>query len=200
MQTDKRRIRAVSAVEIITTLEPLLTFLASLLGDTVKERLKRDSPADRGRRLAFELFEQLGYVKWTSNDYVAALGALIDVMSGLPTLEEQENAKRKLTDAMQSVGESLRMLAWKIEDLSPQLEIHVPDVVKSLRRYAYDRSQPLPGAPMIRWDDLDSLVQRPLDELQAIHEKAKSNQRQMVAAVEEFRKFLAEQYPFRESF
>ena len=189
-----------SAVEIITTLEPLLTFLASLLGDTVKERLKRDSPADRGRRLAFELFEQLGHVKWASNDYVDALGTLIQLMSGSPTLAEQENAKRKLTDAMQGVGESLRVLTWKLNDLSPQLNIHVPDVVKSLDFYVYDRSQPLPGAPMIRWDDLDSLAQRPLDELQAIHQKASTNHRQMVAAVEEFRKFLSEEYPFRESF
>jgi hypothetical protein len=101
---------------------------------------------------------------------------------------------------MQAVGESLRALAWKIEDLSPQLEIHVPDVVKSLRRYAFDRSQPLPHAALIRWDDLDSLAQRPLDELEAILEKAKANQQQMTYAVEEFRRFLSEEYPFRESF
>jgi hypothetical protein len=187
-------------VEIITTLKPLLEFLGSLLGDAVKDRLKGEPPVARGRRLAFELFEQLGYLKSTSNDYVTALGTLVAVMSGSPTLEEQEDAKTKLTEAMQGVGESLRALAWKIEDLSPQLQIHVPDVVKSLRRYALDRSQPLPQKALVRWNDLDSLVQRPLDELKAILEKATTNQQQMELAVEEFRKFLSEEYPFRESF
>jgi hypothetical protein len=190
----------VISVEVITTLKPLLEFLGSLLGDAVKDRLKGEPPVARGRRLAFELFQQLGYVEAASNEYVTALGALVAVMSGSPTLEEQENAKTTLTDAMQGVGESLRALAWKVEDLNPQLEIHVPDVVKSLRRFVFDRSQPSPQSARIRWDDLDSLAQRPLAELEAILEKAKTNQQQMAFAVEEFRKFLSEEYPFRESF
>jgi hypothetical protein len=74
-------------VEIITTLKPLLEFVGSLLGDAVKDRLRGEPAAARGRRLAFELFEQLGYVKGTSNDYVTALGDLVAVMSGSPTLD-----------------------------------------------------------------------------------------------------------------
>jgi hypothetical protein len=187
-------------VEILTTLKPVLAFLGSLLRDTVKDRLKKDPPVVRGRRMAFELFERLGYVKRASDDYLAALGALVRVMSGSPTLEEQEKTKANLNKAMSDMAGSLQLLTWTIDELSPQLDIHVPDVVKGLNRYAIDRSQPLPDAPPIRWDDLDSLVQRPLDELQAILEKATANQRQMAVTVEEFRKFLAQEYPFRESF
>jgi hypothetical protein len=187
-------------VEILTTLKPVMSFLAGLLGDAVKDRLKKDPPMVRGRRLAFELFELLGWVQSTSASYIDALEGLVAVMSGAPTLTEQESAKAKLNQAMQSVGESLVQLTRKLEELSPQLEIHVPDVVRSLRRYVFDRSQPLPTSASIRWDDLDDLVQRPLDELAAIVETARSNQRQMAASTEEFRKFVAEQIPFRDSF
>ena len=186
-------------VEILTTLKPLLAFLGSVVGDTVKDRLKKEPSNVRGRRLAFELFEQLGRVKTASDEYVTALGALVVVMSGSPTLEEQESTKQNLNEAMAGVGGSLEMLVWKIEELSPQLDIHVPEVVKGLRRFVFDRSQPLPTA-RLRWDDLDSLVQRPLEELRTILDKATTNQQQMVAAIEEFRRFLSEEYPFRESF
>ncbi|MBO0947264.1 hypothetical protein [Fibrella forsythiae] len=192
--------------ESIFSLKAIWDFISPILSDNLKERAKLQSPEELGKKYAFELFQRLEKVEFLSNEFVFSLKAFVDIMSNNPNLESQQIAKEKLTICINNLAVEIENLSYGLEDLYPQLSIHLPDFVEQIKYYIYDRSNNILEinekiiAEKIRRLNLDSFAQKKIEDLKIIYEKAIENNIKISNCINILRSFLAKQYLFKESF
>ena len=90
----------------------------------------------------------------------------------------------------------LPALAEALDEVNPQLEIHRHELVQQIIAYRASRAQVLTELEKSTLD----ISSEPRENLQRILETAKRNRDLIGKATNELRKFLAEAFPFKESF
>jgi hypothetical protein len=144
------------------------------------------------------LYQQLEWLAFATDQFVVSLVEFVNIMSSEPTLKAQQIAKNQLTSDIKELASAINGLPEILRGMDPQLSIHQPEVTNRIWQYSFDRS--LTFTELHRYLDLDNFAQRDLNDLRAILEQAKNNRTLIVKAIDDFRGFLAQEFPFKESF
>jgi len=120
------------AIELLASLKFLWDFIKPILSDKVKESLKAETSPERARRQAFTLFQTLEWLCFESGEFVRNLDRLVSVMSGSPTLEQQQAAKESLLQSSQVLSQAILGLSNTVRQLHAQLAIHQPDMAETI--------------------------------------------------------------------
>ena len=185
----------------VAGLDFLGDFLGPILAKAARDQF-RASSSGVAREKAFALYEHLEYVVETTRQFVAALEAFVRTMAGSPTLQEQQDAKEAVIEAANCLNGVIYMTPHWLKELNPQLNIHRPEVVSRILRYTIDRAETLQSThrKLHYIFDLDGFAQRDGQDLRELLEHAKQNETVVVGAIEDFRSFLAREFPFKDSF
>lgn len=186
-------------LEAIVSLSFIIDILKSTITDAAKERLKPKTSEQTARKHAFDLYQNLEKLVFTSGEFVAALekfvhGATNTSIASKNLMLEKES----LLNTIDALRDDLKRMTSALENLQPQLNIHLPDVFKSLQGYGTSRSGILDISR--RRAELNEFAQRDLLELNAIIATSKNNQKLISKTIDEYRLFLAATFSFKESF
>lgn len=187
------------ALEAIAPLKFLLDLLQPLLTDAAKERLKPLSSQQTARKRAFDLYQQVERVSFSSHEFARALGIFVNAAA----LAEESpadlmEAKAPLLDSIDDLATEISIMTAAIERLCPQLSIHQPNVFGSLHRFREHRNRSMDVSQ--RRAELNAFARRDILELQQLLAEAKRNNTLIDNTLTEFRTFLASTFPFKESF
>ena len=172
----------------------LWEFLSPILSDRLKERLKIQGSPEIAQKRAYHLYKILGEVEQTSDEFVKALQVAADpnqIIDGTTFLDISE----KLAASLQELSESLLKL-------DPQLSIHQYELVKTIESYRGRRDFVIGKAraeiaARLITDDVAKMND---EKISKIAKQATANQKLIRKAIQDFRSFLAAEFPFKESF
>jgi hypothetical protein len=128
-------------------------------------------------------------VNQTSLAFVAALESYV----ASPEKETTLNVEHYAGELMNA----LPKLAAALDALNPQLESHQHELVREIEAYRQARAVVLDRLQRSVAFELPSESQATLEELVT---QARENNKLISTAVEDFRNFLAKEFPFKESF
>ena len=157
--------------------------------------LKPKSSSEKARSYAYALFHYLGVIEEKSEAFVNELGVLIQrVESG--QFESNDKTVWRAREALRNLASSLNSLTEAIEEIDPQLRVHLPEVAREIATATQNRAYVVSSAEeaLSHLEDVDPEV------LAEIRDQALQNLEQIQAATKEFREFLATQFSFKESF
>ncbi|MDR5791686.1 hypothetical protein P9281_34635 [Caballeronia sp. LP003] len=187
------------AFETIAPLAFLADILKSLITDAAKERLKPPASEKTARKRAFDLYQRLEGLAFSTQEFVTALEQFVEgatQAAGDPSKLLSE--KTTLLEAIDALSNDLESMTNALRRLQPQINIHRPDIFDSLRMHAATRSGLVDVSR--RRAELNTFARRDLDELQALVATARLNQKVIGGAIEEYRLFVAATFSFKESF
>lgn len=185
-------------LEAIAPLTFLLEVLKSLVSDAAKERLKPATSLQTARKRAFDLYQQIERVVFSSGEFVRALEGFVSAAADAGGAPAGSYEKASLLEAIDAVAEDLDRMTAAVEHLQPQLNIFRPDVFRSLYEFRGVRDVSLDLSR--RRAELNSFAKRDLRELRELVNTARANQERILAIAEEYRSFLAATFTFKESF
>lgn len=163
-------------------------FVKTLMNTLLGERLKRKSSSERARDAALHLYRTLAEVGETSRNFVTALSAMAD---------GERDASDSLEYALGRVASALSGLVWACKQVDPQLPIHAPSVAEEIDLARRSRAYVVSEAEQALREFLET---ESLVELQVVTRHARTALAEIEAATESLRRFVAEQFSFKESF
>jgi hypothetical protein len=178
--------------------------------DKIKEWLKTDH-ARRGKLDAFDLYQSLERLPLILGEFIKSLNALAEYVENKKEIVGGSETMARMADlhsSFKAVLEQIRIIEFDRADLGMPLEIHKPELIRTITQVGLDRSRPLPvGDPLDMLFDTDlyrkqfgEFVAQTGSELRDRAKAASVSAVQIQKAAEEYRKFLAAQFPFKESF
>lgn len=180
------------------SLEFVWQFVKPVLGDRLKEALKKKGPPQIAKQRAFNLYRTLGQVKAQSFELVNTLRAY----SGLV---KERASERRIDEVEQLVEEKAEKLIAAtsemidaLEALYPQLDIHHHKLYEEIS--VYRRM----NASTFDWYGIKEALIKAEDgnpeELDQILKQEEEKYLRIEKSLEEFRIFLANQFTFENSF
>jgi hypothetical protein len=193
---------------ITVSLEFLWDFIGPILGETVKDKIKPKDDHEKAKKVAFHLYETLGEVKEKTDSFVSALRDIVDNKSmkmpeGIPTSEQFPTEPgitpgqiEALRLSARELMISLPKLADSLDKVNPQLDIHRHDLVQNILHYRRYRAEVLTELELSAY----GVGNQNADKLREIFNRAEENRKLIDQAIDNFRSFLAAEFPFKESF
>jgi hypothetical protein len=201
----------------------LTTFLNTLFGEAIKDRLKPKSSSEKARAAAFYLYELLDEVNASSDAFVSTLRYYVNSVKTSsarphdmrPDFEEFTRRHRDSDEAWERPYPTLQMAAYSLsgtlgeppgalEAVNPQLEIFNNELVQSLEIYSASRGRVLNELEyqVSNYFEFHGLPAEPtaLESLQQLQRTAENNQQIIEKAIQDMRDFLAKEFTFKESF
>ena len=166
--------------------------LKSLVSSVGSDRLKKNkkSSPERASQAARNLYVALTGLQEASKDFVASLTAIA----------EGRDAQGTLQFALMRTGQALVHVTKAVNEINPQLSIHAPEIAQSIEDGSHTRNMWMSYAEeALALQDYTSQEQGTA----AFREVAQGAQQTLVeieAATESLRRFLAEQFTFKENF
>lgn len=172
----------------------LWDFLKPILSDALKDRLKPKGSEETAKKRALHLYNILSVVNQKTDDFVNELQSFYELVDkGEPELIIFEK-RGDLRDAAVRLVNTLPKLASALDAINPQLEIHQHELVRKIVVYQMSRGRLLLEESVLK---IDSEAKATLQQLVT---QANENRNKIREAIEDFRTFLAKEFPFKEAF
>jgi hypothetical protein len=177
-------------------LDFLWKFLDPILDEANQAKLRPASSADSAKKLAFHLYDSLGMLSQKTDAFVDALGALVSRARTSTPSVEMEAERNTLAQTARELMYALPRLAEALDGVNPQLDIHKHELVEKINQYRSSRALVLTELESGAHDA--SRVR--LADLERILATAEKNRKLINEATAELRTFLAQVFPFKDSF
>jgi hypothetical protein len=208
----------------LMSLKPIWDFLSNVLSDIAKTRFKPEGSVEVARRRAFALYETLGRIKSESDFFVSELQMYSQsieekeygqalVVNELINPESSDLRAKSILKSAKRLMKLLDKLADDLDLINPQLEIHQPLLMNQIGVTRIARAEvigilkyrsPLHERYINSLYLKDSSIKSPRSEnkkfLKRLVAQAKRNRILIRKAIDEYRNFLAKEFPFKESF
>jgi hypothetical protein len=175
-------------------LDFLWGFMEPILSDAFKERLKPKGSIEKAKERAFHLYDILGEVSDYTERFVMCLESLVNFRSS--GSEMPKDTIPNLVGHAELLMDKLPELAYALDAVNPQLEIHQNSLVQDINRYRHSRAQLLCQLEV----DSYGAASESADSLQQYLKTAEANRDLIVKSVAVLRTFLAEEFAFKDSF
>ena len=179
-------------------LQAILRAVQALFGEAIKDRLGPKASSEKARERAFYLYELLGTASDLTDRFVSELRLYVNsviVTKDVPP-RGQHKRQHKLVNPVRPeytrLADTLIKLEQALYQVNPQLEVHQPKLVNSIHHFGTSR------AGVIK--ELQEVTPEEHDRLRRTLNDAEVNQALIKEVITEMRMFLAETFPFRESF
>lgn len=185
----------------------LWEFIKPILSDTMKDKLKErlssTDPSKKAKITAFRLYEALGELRDKTEQYVKTFREVIQ------SLEEEKPEKIihrrrvEFVEVSEDLRKELAYLAEVMKNIYPQLEIHNPEIVANIKEFHLSRDGIADEfADMLEhYDNLGKQMEEYSEErLVRLFRKSEINLELVRKATDDFREFLAREFPFKDSF
>jgi hypothetical protein len=197
----------------ILSLKFLWDLFKPLLTDTAKDRLKPKTSTEIAKKRSFDFYIALKCVEQNSESLVESLqncakNAVAIKLGGeaihnkvqerwLVSLDHLQQAARNMAKALADMIQTLK-------NINPQMEIHNPLLVKTIRHYANTRDGYLGGTMQVTENLLEneaaSIYRVDVKTIQQLSIEAEMNHQLIKQAITDLRGFLAKNFSFKESF
>lgn len=122
------------------TIDFIWKFINPLLGEKIKEAIKRKDSVKIAKAKAFKFYESLGRVKFTSSQFISAFKAYAEVVEKSKPGDAVGEAREQLYFCAENLITAFSKMAEALEDLYPQLEIHQPELYEDISRLKEGKS------------------------------------------------------------
>lgn len=167
-------------------------FAKPILSDSLKECLKLKPSDEHAKERVFAFYNSLRLLNESSLSFVSAL----ENFAQSPSSDEPAKLLQATAEALVKAMESFQKSHEKLE---PQLDISVPHA-DAFPGYIGSRRLIRDRAARIAADTLENARATNAEELKRLTASARENHDRLSEAIENFRAFLAADYPFKESF
>ncbi len=178
------------------TLKSLLKVFETLLGNTLKDSLKKKSSSQKAKTLAFDLYNKLRVLNEKTDSFVNQLELFEKSISERFSSEEHGKICRDLDKIGKDLMKEVKDLSNILDKMDPQLEIHRSELVDLLKRFKTKRILIIKEVTFMIDD---SIFMQP-DDAHRILSEAENNRMLIQNAVVELRTFLSTEFTFKESF
>ena len=184
------------------TLKAIWEFLSPVLGDKLKESLKKDS-SDTAKKRIYKLYRELGDLKARTFDFITALRLYSSLLEQQVSPEQLREAKDSLYDRTDELMAATADVIDALDEVSPQLEIHDYQLYQTIAyfkggRDAYGITDAWSGEEFeVALEDAESGYP---DQLNGILAQEEQNYRSIEQCLADFRVFIRKELPFKEGF
>lgn len=198
-------IRNCAVMISFSSLKFLWDFISPILSDSIKERIKSNVASERARKHSFNLYRVLGDVRRNTEEFIERFQYYVILLELSESINDEEKGlilgelyfeRKGLQYVSKELMKSLPELAEALDELNPQLEIHKYDLIQELLSYRRARQQILTQLEV----SVDEFSNYRIDKLRELFNQANINYKLMKNSIDEFRNFLADEFPFKESF
>ncbi|MGW7066307.1 hypothetical protein ACWGII_26165 [Streptomyces sp. NPDC054855] len=172
----------------------LVRFMEPILGDAVRERLRKKTSPEKALQASHALYESLVRLRTRSSQFVDMLKEMAEIG---PQVRLGSWHESPLADEMGRLEDALFTLDICVSAVDPQLMIHAPEIVTDISAARENRALVVTQA---RSNLNDWAAGTRQEEIMQVLWNAQESHRRIEAAIEDYRRFLAAEFPYRESF
>jgi hypothetical protein len=176
----------------IAALTFALDFLKSVLTGAVGDRLKRKTSPEKAKDASYKLYTALGNLQKSSAGFVEKLDEVAQEAMGSPDGVDTQ----ALYSQLERVSMDLSRLSDAMNQIDPQLGVHAPEMAREIQAASRSRALVITRAER----ELSAVGSLDTAALTAVSDQARTTLVQIEAVTEDTRKFLAQQFSFKESF
>ena len=205
----------------LDTLSLIAETLASLLSDSIKDRLKPKISADVAKTKVLELYKILSKINKETEYYIENFELYLSILASTEPQEASKVIKEQLKSSVVNIWEFIKELQDALDSINPQLEIHNHDLAMDITAFHMERMlimqsqyaelrklnyllKPVKERKLshkkVRINKSKVLEVDDVGELREILSKVKQNQKSINKITKNFREFIAVEFSFKESF